>query len=120
MISVDVIRPVFSQMEGRDRLVLELYYEDGETLKSIGSILSEREGRDEPISRQRVHQIKNRAIDRALDMTLGRKCFRCARMYTLMYAASGRQKIRCPRCGSAMDTVPGRDVSQRQVDASMS
>lgn len=104
---VDVIRPVFKDMGDRDREVLERYYNECHTLAEIAADFSP------PVSRQWVHQVKNRAVARAIDMVVGRKCFECRKMYRIAVRAAGRPRLLCPRCGELMDRVPGRDIRKR-------
>ena len=106
---VDIIRPVFKDMGDRDREVLERYYNQNHTLAEIAADFSP------PVSRQWIHQLKNRAVARAIDMVVGRKCFTCRKMHKIAARAAGRPQIRCPRCGKMMDRVPGRDLPMRRT-----
>ena len=103
---VNTVRSAFGQLSKEDQMVLRRYFDDGDTLEDIGKALGN-------TTRQWAFQFKRRALERAWDIAVGRKCFKCRKMYKLAPRAAGRPITKCPRCGDPMDTVPGRDLDVR-------
>lgn len=70
-LSKEDVETVYDDLEERDQLVLGHWYgirgRSKETLESIGSICTP------TIERQRVFQIKQRALERALDFLVARE-----------------------------------------------
>lgn len=101
-VTVDRIKSVIADMDERDQLILNSYFYNDITLTQMA--------KDMGVSRQWIHQLKNRALGRAWDMAVGRKCYRCNKMHKISYRAAGREKVKCPRCGERMDRIPGRNL----------
>lgn len=116
MIPSNTLLPALDRMSERDVYVLCHYFGwRGEEVATYDKIAN-----DLGITRQRAHQIKKRAVSRALDILWGRYCYRCRRSYTVEGRAQGRPVLRCAVCGGPMDKIPGRKPRRRRSQGRVS